>query len=113
MSVKEIIHQTDTKMKKSVESAKREFNEVRTGRAHPGLIEGLHVDYFGTPTLVKQLASISVPDPRTVMIQPWDPSVIPELEKAILKSNPVRPHPPGIRKPYMTMGLRFTPSGVQ
>ncbi len=87
MSVKEILKETEGKMKKSIESAKREFSEVRTGRAHPGLIEGLHVDYFGTMTPFKQLASVSTPDPRTVMIQPWDPTVIPGIEKAILSSN--------------------------
>ena len=86
MAVKEIIKDTETKMKKSIESAKREFSEVRTGRAHPGLIEGLHVDYFGTPTLLKQMASITIPDPKTIMIQPWDPSVIAEIEKAIFNS---------------------------
>ena len=84
---KEILKETEGKMKKSVESARREFSEVRTGRAHPGLIEGMHVDYFGTMTPFKQLASISTPDPRTVMIQPWDPTVIPGIEKAILSSN--------------------------
>ncbi|MFC1510089.1 ribosome recycling factor [Candidatus Omnitrophota bacterium] len=87
MLIKELKQQTESKMKKSIESAKREFSEVQTGRAHPGLIEGLHVDYFGTLTLVKNLASISIPDPRTVVIQPWDVTVIPELEKAIQKSN--------------------------
>ena len=87
MSVKEILKETEGKMKKCIESARREFSEVRTGRAHPGLIEGMHVDYFGTPTPFKQLASISTPDPRTVMIQPWDPTVIPEIEKVILSSN--------------------------
>ncbi|OGX39528.1 MAG: ribosome recycling factor [Omnitrophica WOR_2 bacterium RIFCSPLOWO2_12_FULL_50_9] len=87
MANRELLHDTETKMKKSIESAQREFSEVRTGRAHPGLIEGLHVDYFGTLTLVKQLASISIPDPRTVLIQPWDVSVIPELEKAISNSS--------------------------
>jgi ribosome recycling factor len=87
MALKDLVHETETRMKKSIESARREFSEVRTGRAHPGLIEGLHVDYFGTPTLVKQIASISVPDPRTVLIQPWDVSVIPELERTISNSN--------------------------
>lgn len=87
MSAKEILKETETKMKKSIESAKREFSEVRTGRAHPGLIEGMHVDYFGTPTPFKQVASISTPDPRTVIIQPWDATIIPEIEKAILSSN--------------------------
>lgn len=87
MSVKEILKETEGKMKKSIESAEREFSEVRTGRAHPGLIEGIHVDYFGTPTPFKQLASVSTPDPRTVLIQPWDVSIIPEIEKAISTSN--------------------------
>jgi len=86
MIVKEIVQQTETKMKKTIESARREFNEVRTGRAHPGLIEGIHLDYFGNLMMVKQLASISVPDPRTVLIQPWDPSSIVEIEKAIMQS---------------------------
>lgn len=87
MSVKEIISGTESKMKKAIDSAKREFSEVRSGRAHPGLIEGMHIDYFGTNTLVKSLANISVPDPRTVLVQPWDASVIPELEKAVNDSN--------------------------
>ncbi len=87
MIVKEILKETENKMKKTVEAAKREFAEVRTGRAHPGLIEGLHIDYFGTLTLLKQLASISVPDPRTIIIQPWDANAIPEIEKAINKAN--------------------------
>ena len=86
MNVKDIIKETENKMKKTVESVKREFSEVRTGRAHPGLIEGLHIDYYGTPTLLKQIASISIPDPITVVIQPWDASAIVEIEKAIANS---------------------------
>ena len=84
--IKAIIQETEAKMKKSIESTKREFSEVRTGRAHPGLIEGLHIDYYGTPTLLKQIASITIPDPRSVVIQPWDVSAIPEIEKAINNS---------------------------
>ena len=87
MSIKDILKETESKMRKSIESVRREFSEVRTGRAHPGLIEGLNVDYFGTPTPVKQIASISTPDPRTIVIQPWDATVIPEIEKAISSSN--------------------------
>lgn len=86
MGAKEILQQTEEKMKKTIQALTREFNEVRTGRAHPGLIEGLHVDYYGTLTLVKQIASISIPDPRTVLIQPWDASVIPQIEKAVFAS---------------------------
>lgn len=87
MTTKEILQQTEEKMKKALEALGREFSEVRTGRAHPGLVEGLHINYYGTSTLVKQLASISVPDPHLITIQPWDKTVIPEIEKAILASN--------------------------
>lgn len=86
MTVKDVIHETETKMKKTIEAVAREFSEVRTGRAHPGLIEGLHVDYYGTLTMLKQMASISVPDARTVVIQPWDASAIPLIEQAINNS---------------------------
>jgi ribosome recycling factor len=87
MTTKEILHNTEEKMKKAHDSVAREFSEVRTGRANPSLIEGLHIDYYGTPTLIKQLASISVPDAHLITIQPWDKTAIPEIEKAIMKSN--------------------------
>lgn len=87
MTTKEILHQTEEKMKKALESVNREFSEIRTGRASPHLVEGLHIDYYGTPTLLKQLASISTQDAHLLVIQPWDISVIPEVEKSILKSN--------------------------
>lgn len=87
MTTKEILHSTEDKMRKAFESVTRSFAEVRTGRANPALVEGLHVDYYGTPTLLKQLASISVPDQHMIVIQPWDPSCIAEIEKAIMKSN--------------------------
>jgi len=87
MPVKSTLQDAENKMKKCIESAKREFGEVRTGRAHLGLIEGLHVDYFGTPTMFKELASVSIPDSRTILIQPWDPTVIPEIEKTISDSH--------------------------
>ena len=83
MALKEIKKDTEARMKKAIEAVQREFFEVRTGRAHPGLIEGMHVDYYGTPTLLKQMASISIPDPKTVVIQPWDVTAIAEIEKAI------------------------------
>ena len=86
MTVKEIVKDTETKMKRALESVQREFREVRTGRAHPGLIEGMHIDYYGTPTMIKQIASISIPDPKTIIIQLWDVSAIPEVEKAISNS---------------------------
>ena len=87
MSVKEILHQTEEKMKKSLEAATREFGEVRTGRASPSLVEGMHIDYYGTPMMLKQIATISTADAHMLVIQPWDPTAIPEIEKAIMKSN--------------------------
>jgi ribosome recycling factor len=87
MTTKELLHSTDEKMKKAIESVTREFAEIRTGRANPSLVEGMHVDYYGTPTLLKQMASISVPDAHLLVIQPWDVSAIVEIEKAIMKSN--------------------------
>ncbi|MDD5617529.1 MAG: ribosome recycling factor [Candidatus Omnitrophica bacterium] len=87
MLVKEILKDTEDKMKHALDSMMREFSEVRTGRANPHLVEGIKVDYYGTPTLLKQIASISVPDARLIVIQPWDISAIAEIEKAILKSN--------------------------
>jgi ribosome recycling factor len=87
MTAKEILHNTEEKMKKALESMTREFSEIRTGRASPVLVEGLHIDYYGTPTLLKQLASISVPDAHLLVIQPWDITAIPEIEKAIMKSS--------------------------
>ncbi|HQO38134.1 MAG TPA: ribosome recycling factor [Candidatus Omnitrophota bacterium] len=87
MTVKEVLHTTEDKLKKSLEFVQRNFAEVRTGRANPAIVEGLHIDYYGTPTMLKQLASISVPDAHMLVIQPWDQTAIPEIEKAILKSN--------------------------
>ena len=87
MNVKDIIHQTEDKMKKSVEVTIRDFSTVRTGRASSALVEGIRVDYYGTPTMLKQMASISIPDARLIVIQPWDISALGEIEKAIIASN--------------------------
>jgi ribosome recycling factor len=87
MTTKEVLHNTEDKLKKAIESVSREFSEIRTGRASPALVEGLHIDYYGTATLLKGLASITASDAHMIVIQPWDISVIPEIEKAIMKSN--------------------------
>jgi len=87
MTIKEILHNTEEKMKKAFESMNRQFHEVRTGRASPSLVEGMHIDYYGTPTMLKQLAAISAPDAHLIVIQPWDPTAIVEIEKTIMKSN--------------------------
>ncbi|MFC1624026.1 ribosome recycling factor [Candidatus Omnitrophota bacterium] len=80
------LHEIEEKMKKTVDATIREFSEIRTGRANPSLVEGIRVEYYGTNTPLKQLASISVPEPRLIAIQPWDPSSVKAVEKAILKS---------------------------
>ena len=87
MTIKEIVHDTESKMKKTVEATQREFSTIRTGRASSSLVEGIKVDYYGAPTPLKQLAAISVPDARFIVIQPWDKTVLPEVERSILKSD--------------------------
>jgi len=74
------------RMDKAQESLERDFRKLRTGRASVSLVDGIRVDYYGTATPLNQLATLTIPDPRTIMIQPWDTSVIGEVEKAILKS---------------------------
>lgn len=86
MTIKEIIQDTEQKMKKTVESTQREFSTIRTGRASSSLVEGIKVDYYGTTTPLKQLAAISVPDARFISIQPWDKTLLAEIERSILKS---------------------------
>lgn len=83
----EIYSDTESRMTKALSALKTEFNTVRAGRANPALLDRLSVDYYGTPTPVKQMANISAPEPRLLVIQPWDKSVIPEVEKAIMKSD--------------------------
>ena len=86
MNPKEILKETESRMKKTMETMLREFSEVRTGRAQPALIDDMHIDYYGTSTPIKQLAAVSSPDPRQILIQPWDLTAIVEIEKAIANS---------------------------
>ena len=83
----EVLAETDGRMRKSVEALGRELNSVRSGRASPALIENLTVEYYGTPTPLNQLASISVPEARVLMIQPWDKQGLADVERSILKSD--------------------------
>lgn len=83
----EVLSATNSRMKKSVEALMRELSTIRTGRASPDLVEYLTVDYYGVPTPLVQLASISVPEARTLMIQPWDKQTLKEVERSILKSD--------------------------
>ncbi len=83
----EVLTETDSRMSKSVDALKRELNSIRTGRATPALVENLMVDYYGVPTPLNQLASISVPEPRVLMIQPWDKQAMTDFERSVLKSD--------------------------
>jgi len=74
-------------MEKAFALTRKEFQDIRTGRASIGLVEHLQIDYYNTPTPLKGLATISIPDARTIQIQPWDVSIVGEIEKAILKSD--------------------------
>jgi ribosome recycling factor len=81
------LKEAETKMQGAIDVLSREFAGVRTGRASTGLLEGIRVDYHGTPTPINQLASLSVPDPKTLLIQPWEPGMLPAVERAIMKSD--------------------------
>jgi len=85
--VQEQIQDAKTRMHKAIESLKNELGSVRSGRASPGLVEHLRVDYYGTPTPLNQLATISTPDARLIVIQPYDRGAMGSVEKAILKSD--------------------------
>ncbi len=74
-------------MEKALEALKRDFTRVRTGRASLSLLDGVRADYYGAPTPLSQMASLSVPEARLIMIQPWDPKSCEAIEKAILKSD--------------------------
>ena len=77
----------EEKMKKSVESVSNDFAAVRAGRANAGVLDRIMVEYYGTPTPLNQVAAISSPDPRTLVIQPWDGSLLKEIQKAIQASD--------------------------
>jgi len=81
-----ILKDIEGKMEKSLSSLKMDLNKVRTGRASLSLFDDIRVDYYGTPTPLSQVATLSVPEPRLITIQPWDTSITTEVEKAILKS---------------------------
>ena len=74
------------RMQKALETLEGDYKRLRTGRASVALVDAIRVDYYGTPTPLNQAATLTVPEPRTIMIQPWDNTIIADVEKAILKS---------------------------
>lgn len=85
--IKEIIDSHEERMQKTVEVLKRDFASLRAGRATPALLDKVMVDYYGTPTPVNQVAKISVPEARMIIIQPWEKPMLHEIEKALMKSD--------------------------
>lgn len=81
------IEQFENKMKKSLESLNEEYSTIRAGRANPHLLDKIKVDYYGTPSSLQSVANISVPEARVIQIQPWESSLIKEIEKAIMQSD--------------------------
>lgn len=83
----ETLADSKRRMEKAVEALKKEINKVRTGRATTSLLDDICVDYYGTPTPLNQVGTLSVPEPRLITIQPWEKNLMPEIEKAILRSD--------------------------
>ena len=77
----------DTKMQKSLNNLEEEYSAIRAGRANPHVLDKLKVDYYGTPTPIQSVANVNVPEPRMIQIQPWEASMVKEIEKAIMTSD--------------------------
>ena len=77
----------EEKMKKTIEALQTNYSEIRAGRANPAILNKVKIDYYGVPTPISQVAGISVPEARLIVIQPWDASILKEIEKAILTSD--------------------------
>ena len=85
--IKDILASHEERMQKSIEALKREFATLRAGRATPSLLDKVTVDYYGAPTPVNQIAKVSVPEPRMIIIQPYEKSILHDIEVAIMKSD--------------------------
>lgn len=85
--MKELLKNTEEKMNKTVGVLEREYKSIRAGRANIAVLDRITVDYYGCPTPIQQMAAVSVPEPRILMIQPWDATTLKEIEKAILTSD--------------------------
>ena len=82
-----VFENMEASMEKAIAAYQKELNRLRTGRASPALLEGVRVDYYGTPTPINQTASVNIPESRLIVIQPWDKGTIEAIEKAVQKAN--------------------------
>lgn len=85
--INDIKKDAETRMEKSIASLEVAFSKVRTGRAHPSLLDGVMVSYYGSPTPLNQVAGVNVEDGRTLLVQPWEKPLLPDIEKAIMAAN--------------------------
>lgn len=85
--MQELIKNTEEKMNKTIAVLERDYKSIRAGRANAAVLDRITVDYYGVPTPIEQMAAVSVPEPRVLMIQPWDTSTVKDIEKAILTSD--------------------------
>ncbi len=94
--IEEVMKELEERMGKTIQDLKLKLAKVRTGRASAGLLDEIKVDYYGTPTPLKQLSNITIPEPRLIVIKPYDPNILKEIEKAILNSDlGLNPHNDG------------------
>lgn len=83
----DVFSSAEHRMKRAIEILQRDFGNIRTGRASPALLDKVQVDYYGTPTPINNLATVNVPEPRLLVVQPWDRTTLPSIERAIQKSD--------------------------
>jgi ribosome recycling factor len=87
MTISDVKKNAQQKMNKSIDTLKADLAKVRTGRAHPGILDHVHVDYYGTPTLISQVANVTLLDARTIAVQPWEKKMMAAIERAIRDSD--------------------------
>lgn len=85
--LEDIVKDLKSSSEKSIEALRRDLSKVRTGRAHPSMLDGIRIDYYGTPTPLAQMASVSVPEPRLLTVKPWDKGQVKVIDKAIRESD--------------------------
>jgi len=85
--IDDIRSEVEARMNKSLDALQSNFNRIRTGRAHPSILDSIQVDYYGSATPLSQMANITIEDARTLAVTPWEKSIVPDIEKAIMKSD--------------------------
>ncbi len=85
--IDDVIQELQASIEKAHDALKRELSKLRTGRAHPGMLDSIRVDYYGTPTPISQMAAVNVPEPRMITVKPWEKPLVQAIDKALRESN--------------------------